>query len=124
MFAASYFAPRYFTDSYWTKLGQQVEVPVEPPVAVGPPRPPPREIPFEQINARAKGKLLVVRLSLIPGAAIGSAKAPGNSVLVVNAKAGGAVLDAQRWQVVGGVARSKIVLTDEEEIMLILADAA
>lgn len=126
MFAASYFAPRYFTDSYWTKVGAgaEVEVPVEPPFVSGPPRPPPREIPFERINALAKGKVLVLRLSLIPGDAIGNAKAVGGHVLVVNAVAGGVVLDAQRWQVVGGSARSKIVLTDEEEIMLILADAA
>ncbi len=124
MFAASYFAPRYFTDSYWTKLGLEVEVPVEPPMVIGGPPAPPRRIFFQPVNVRVKGKLLVVRYSLIPGEASGSAKAFGDSVLVVNAVADGASFDLQRWQLVGGMANSKIILTEDEEIMLILADAA
>ena len=75
-------------------------------------------------QALARGQVLVVRLSLIPGLAFGAAKAAGDAVLVANAVASGAELDVQRWQMMGVAASSKIVLTDEEEIMLILADAA
>ncbi len=124
MFAASYFAPRYFTDSYWTKLGLQVEVPVEPPMVTGGPPGPPRQISFKPINVRVRGKLLVVRYSLISGEASGGAKAFGDSVLVVNAVADGSLLDVPCWKLSGGSASSKIILTEEEEIMLILADAA
>ncbi len=123
MFVASYFAPRYFTGSYWTKLGLQVEVPVEPPFVSAPPAPP-RQIPFKQINARAKGKLLVLTYSLLPGKASGGVKVNGDLVTAVNAVARGANVGIQQWQMMDGVARSKIILTDEEEIMLILADAA
>ncbi len=103
-----------------------VEIPVEPPppmVVGGPPRPL-RQIPFEQINIRVRGKLLVVRCSLVPGEASGGAKAPGDSVLAVNAIADGASFDVQPWQMFGGSASSRIILTEDEEIMLILADAA
>jgi hypothetical protein len=125
MFVASYFAPRYFTGSYWTKLGVPVEVPIEPPMVVGgPPAPRPREIPFKQINVRAKGKILVVSYSLIPGNAAGGAKASGDFVEAINAVAYGDDLALLQWQMMDGAARSKIILTDEEEIMLILADAA
>ncbi len=124
MFAASYFAPRYFTDSYWTKLGLQVEVPVEPPMVIGGPPGPQRRIPFEQVDVRVRGKLLVVRYLLISGEAIGGAKVLGDSVFVVNAFADGSSFDVPCWQLSGGLASSKIILTEEEEIMLILADAA
>ncbi len=125
MFAASYFAPRYFTNSYWTKLGLEAEVPVEPPMVIGgPPRPSIRQIFFEPVNVRVRGKLLIVRCSLIPGEAAGGAQASGDSVLVLNAIADGASFNMQRWELVGGMANSKIILTEDEEIMLILADAA
>ncbi len=124
MFVASYFAPRYFTGSYWTKLGVPVEVPVEPPMVVGGPPAPRREIPFKQIDARAKGKLFVVYYSLLPGKANAGVKVTGDFVTAVNAVAYGDDLALQQWQMMGGTARSKIILTDEEEIMLILADAA
>jgi hypothetical protein len=93
-------------------------------VVGGPPRPRPLEIPFKQIDVRAKGKILVVSYSLLPGNATGGAKALGDFVEAFNAVARGADIGLQQWQMMDGTARSKIILTDEEEIMLILADAA
>lgn len=120
---ASAFQANAFQNSGFQTVAVEVPVPIEPPNVSGPPHPP-RQIPFEIVNALAKGQILVVRLSLLPGMAFGAAKAAGDAVLVANAVASGAEFDVQRWQMMGGAASSKIVLTEDEEIMLILADAA
>lgn len=122
MFARRFFASFYFPPKYFSKEG--ASVPVSLNIGTGGPVPYPYPQPPQHIDALARGAVLTARLSLLPGRASGSSEAIGDFVFVGNAIAMGAPINAQRWKLVSGMARAEIELTEEEEFLLMLAEAA
>lgn len=77
-----------------------------------------------RVDVRIKGRIVTLDCSLLPGNAIGTAKAYGDLVQAVNVLAAGAPIDAPHWQLLAGTARAQIVLSEEEEFILLFSEAA